>query len=47
MNRFESRDLKWSKEGMLKIEMDLMKQFFKPTFEKIQKVLKLFTFQFS
>jgi len=37
VNRFGSRDLKWSREGMLKIEMDLMKQFFQPTFDKIKQ----------
>ena len=38
INQFGSRDLRWSKEGMLRIEMGLMKQFFKPTFEKIKQV---------
>ena len=40
INRFGSRDLRWSKEGMLRIEMDLMRQFFMPTLEKIKQVLK-------
>ena len=40
INRFGSRDLRWSKEGMLRIEMDLMRQFFMPTLEKIKQVIK-------
>ena len=40
INRFGSRDLRWSKEGMLRIEMDLMRQFFIPTLEKIKQVNK-------
>ena len=40
INRFGSRDLRWSKEGMLRIEMDLMRQFFMPTLEKIKQVDK-------
>ena len=38
VNNFGSRDLSWSKEGMLRIEMGLMRQFFKPTFDKIKQV---------
>ena len=38
VNNFGSRDLTWSKEGMLRIEMGLMRQFFKPTFDKIKQV---------
>ena len=30
--------MRWSKEGMLRIEMELMRQFFKPTFDKIKQV---------
>ena len=39
VNNFGSRDLSWSKEGMLRIEMGLMRQFFKPTFDKIKQVI--------
>lgn len=37
VNRWGSRDLRWSKEGMLRIETDLMKQLFQPTLAKIQQ----------
>jgi hypothetical protein len=38
VNKFGSRDIRWSSEGMLRIELTLMKQLFKPTIDKIKEV---------
>lgn len=38
MNKFGCRDIKWSSEGMIRIETELMKQFFKPTLTNIKEV---------
>ncbi|XP_023335807.1 heat shock 70 kDa protein 12A [Eurytemora carolleeae] len=37
VNKFGCRDIKWSSEGMIRIETELMKQFFKPTLTNIKE----------
>jgi len=37
VNKFGSRDIRWSSEGMIRIELSLMKQLFKPTLDRIKE----------